>query len=78
MNPFDWHFMRGTPYLMRMETGLRKPKSPRLGVDLSGTVEAVGKNVTTFKPGDEVFGGKTWRLRRIHHWRARRHRPKTG
>ena len=58
VNPFDWHFMRGTPYLMRMETGLRKPKSPRLGVDFAGTVEAVGKNVTNFKAGDEVFGGK--------------------
>ena len=58
VNPFDWHFMRGTPYLMRMESGLRKPKSTRLGVDFSGTVEAVGKNVKNFKPGDEVFGGK--------------------
>ena len=58
VNPFDWHFLRGTPYLMRMESGLRKPKSPRLGVDFAGTVEAVGKNVTNFKPGDEVFGGR--------------------
>jgi NADPH:quinone reductase-like Zn-dependent oxidoreductase len=58
VNPFDWHFMRGTPYLMRMESGLRKPKSPRIGVDFAGTVEKVGKNVTNFKPGDEVFGGK--------------------
>lgn len=58
VNPFDWHFMRGTPYLMRLESGLRKPKSMRLGVDFAGTVEAVGKNVTNFKAGDEVFGGK--------------------
>jgi len=57
INPLDWHFMEGTPYIMRvMGTGLRKPKTPRLGVDLSGQVEAVGKNVTQFKPGDEVFG----------------------
>ena len=58
VNPFDWHFMRGEPYIMRLGNGLRKPASTRLGVDFSGTVEAVGKNVTQFKPGDEVFGGK--------------------
>jgi NADPH:quinone reductase-like Zn-dependent oxidoreductase len=57
LNPLDWHYMEGTPYIMRaMGVGLRKPKSPRLGVDLAGEVEAVGKNVTEFKPGDEVFG----------------------
>jgi NADPH:quinone reductase-like Zn-dependent oxidoreductase len=60
VNPLDWHFMEGTPYVMRaMGVGLRKPKDPRLGVDYAGQVEAVGKNVTQFKPGDEVFGGKT-------------------
>ncbi len=60
INPLDWHFIEGKPYFMRMiGIGLRKPKDPRLGVDLSGVVEAVGKNVTQFKPGDEVFGGKT-------------------
>jgi NADPH:quinone reductase-like Zn-dependent oxidoreductase len=58
VNPFDWHFMQGTPYIMRLQSGLRKPKETRLGVDYAGTVEAVGKNVTEFKPGDEVFGGK--------------------
>jgi NADPH:quinone reductase-like Zn-dependent oxidoreductase len=59
VNPYDWHFIRGTPYVMRaMMVGLRKPKDPRLGVDYAGTVEAVGKNVTQFKPGDEVFGGR--------------------
>jgi NADPH:quinone reductase-like Zn-dependent oxidoreductase len=59
VNPLDWHFVEGTPYLMRaMGVGLRKPKDTRLGVDFAGTVEAVGKNVTKFKPGDEVFGGR--------------------
>jgi NADPH:quinone reductase-like Zn-dependent oxidoreductase len=56
VNPLDWHFMRGTPYLVRIMTGLRKPKIPRLGVDVAGKVEAVGRKVTKFKPGDEVFG----------------------
>jgi NADPH:quinone reductase-like Zn-dependent oxidoreductase len=59
VNPYDWHFMRGEPYVMRIGSGLRKPKSTRLGVDFAGTVEAVGKNITQFKPGDEVFGGRT-------------------
>src|SRR5438128_6570595 len=59
VNPYDWHFIEGTPYLMRaMGVGLRKPKDTRVGVDFAGTVEAIGKNVTQFKPGDEVFGGK--------------------
>jgi NADPH:quinone reductase-like Zn-dependent oxidoreductase len=59
VNPYDWHFIEGTPYIMRaMGVGLRKPKSTQLGVDFAGTVEAVGKNVTQFKPGDDVFGGK--------------------
>src|SRR5213595_634750 len=59
VNPYDWHFVEGTPYVMRaMGVGIRKPKDTRLGVDFAGTVEAVGKNVTQFKPGDEVFGGR--------------------
>src|SRR5436853_6052227 len=59
VNPLDWHFIEGTPKIMRaLGVGLRKPKDPRLGVDFAGTVEAVGKNVTQFKPGDEVFGGR--------------------
>ena len=60
INPYDWHFIEGTPYVMRaMGVGLRKPKDTRLGTDFSGTVETVGKNVTQYKPGDEVFGGST-------------------
>ena len=59
VNPYDWHFVEGTPKIMRaMGVGLRKPKDIQLGVDFAGTVEAVGKNVTQFKPGDEVFGGR--------------------
>jgi NADPH:quinone reductase-like Zn-dependent oxidoreductase len=59
VNPYDWHFIEGTPKVMRaMGVGLRKPKETRLGVDFAGTVEAVGKSVTKFKPGDEVFGGR--------------------
>jgi NADPH:quinone reductase-like Zn-dependent oxidoreductase len=59
VNPLDWHFVRGTPYFARVEMGLRKPKAIRLGVDFAGTVQSVGRNVTEFKPGDEVFGGRT-------------------
>lgn len=57
VNPLDWHFMRGKPYIVRMESGFGRPQDPRLGVDFAGTVEAVGASVTRFKPGDAVFGG---------------------
>ncbi len=57
VNPLDWHFVRGTPYLLRLMSGTGAPDDPRLGVDFAGTVEAVGDSVTRFKPGDEVFGG---------------------
>ena len=56
LNPLDWHGMRGSPYIMRLAGGLRNPKDARLGFDVAGEIEAVGKNVTQFKPGDEVFG----------------------
>ncbi len=59
VNPLDWHYMRGSPYIMRLMTGLGAPDRTSLGVDFAGTVEAVGRNVTTFKPGDEVFGGSS-------------------
>jgi NADPH:quinone reductase-like Zn-dependent oxidoreductase len=48
--------MRGEPYIVRAMSGLRKPKITQLGVDVAGQVEAVGRSVTQFKPGDEVFG----------------------
>jgi NADPH:quinone reductase-like Zn-dependent oxidoreductase len=58
VNPLDWHYLEGTPYMVRLDAGLGAPTNPRLGVDFSGTVEAVGNKVTRFKAGDEVFGGK--------------------
>jgi NADPH:quinone reductase-like Zn-dependent oxidoreductase len=51
-----WHLMAGQPYLLRLALGLRKPRNPVPGLDLSGTVVAVGSAVTRFSPGNEVFG----------------------
>ena len=62
VNPLDLHYLTGKPYLMRLSSGLGAPKEPRLGVDYAGTVEEVGRNVTRFKPGDQVFGGRTGAL----------------
>ena len=56
VNPYDWHFMRGSPYIMRLMSGLGAPNDTSFGVDFAGTVEAVGRNARRFKPGDEVFG----------------------
>lgn len=56
VNAGDWHLLRGQPLLMRLGTGLRKPKYPILGADVAGKVVAVGPNVTRFQAGDEVFG----------------------
>ena len=56
VNPYDWHFMRGLPYPLRLQIGLGKPKDMRLGVDVAGQVESVGTSVRRFKTGDEVFG----------------------
>lgn len=55
-NPLDWHLMRADPLFVRLGSGLRRPKDPRLGADVAGRVAAVGQNVTQFQPGDEVFG----------------------
>ncbi|MBV8551550.1 MAG: NAD(P)-dependent alcohol dehydrogenase [Acidobacteriaceae bacterium] len=56
INPLDWKLMKGGPFLIRILLGLGKPKIRRPGVDVAGEVEAIGRNVRQFKPGDEVFG----------------------
>ena len=57
VHPDVWHAMRGVPYVLRiMGSGLRRPKNPVPGTDLAGLVESVGRNVTRFHPGDEIFG----------------------
>lgn len=56
VNAADWHYLRGAPWLFRLACGLFKPKNIFLGADVAGRVEAVGKDVTRFQPGDEVFG----------------------
>jgi len=62
VNAYDWHMMRGLPFLVRMSEGLRTPKQTAMGVDVAGQVESVGKKVTQFRPGDEVFGARTGSL----------------
>ncbi|MFV1962939.1 MAG: NAD(P)-dependent alcohol dehydrogenase [Acidimicrobiia bacterium] len=56
VNALEWHMMTGVPFLVHLEAGFSKPKRPTLGADVAGRVEAVGKNVTRFQPGDDVFG----------------------
>ena len=57
VNPLDWRYLRGEPYVIRFTSGFGTPNDPRSGVDFAGVVESVGDKVTEFKPGDEVFGG---------------------
>lgn len=56
LNPLDWHMMRGTPWFLRLFTGVRIPKNIRMGVDVAGTVVGLGTGETEFRLGDEVFG----------------------
>ena len=56
VNAADWRFLRADPFLVRLDSGLLKPKNKILGMDVAGRVEAVGRNVKQFQPGDEVFG----------------------
>jgi len=56
VTPYDWHFLTGTPYMARIMAGLFKPKNNILGFDMAGRIEAIGKNIKRFQPGDEVFG----------------------
>ena len=78
LNRADWYAMAGRPLLGRPMMGLRRPKSNRLGTDYAGVIEAVGKNVTGFRPGDEVFGGRDGALAEyvcVRHDRAIVHKP---
>ncbi len=58
VNPADWYSTSGIPYVARPAVGLRGPRQQALGIDFAGTVETVGKAVTEFRSGDEVFGGR--------------------
>lgn len=78
VNPLDWHHLTGTPYVMRLGAGIGAPSEPRVGVDFAGTVEAVGRDVRRFRPGDAVFGGRTGALAEyvvVREDRAIAHKP---
>ncbi|MGI9204074.1 MAG: NAD(P)-dependent alcohol dehydrogenase, partial [Woeseiaceae bacterium] len=59
VNPLDYHYMRGSPYLMRLSSGIGRPSDHRMGVDFAGVVTEVGSDVTKFAVGDAVFGGRS-------------------
>jgi NADPH:quinone reductase-like Zn-dependent oxidoreductase len=58
VNPLDYHYMRGSPYLLRLARGIGRPKEQRMGIDFSGMVAEIGNEVTKFAVGDAVFGGR--------------------
>lgn len=62
VNPYDWHHFTGTPYFLRSQAGLFRPRDPGLGLDYAGVVESAGPDVTGFAPGDEVFGTRSGSL----------------
>jgi NADPH:quinone reductase-like Zn-dependent oxidoreductase len=80
VNPYDWHFMRGEPRVMRLGFGLRAPRNPRLGIDVAGVVAEVGADVTGLAVGDEVFGrgeqGSLAELTAVPAWRLV-HKPES-
>lgn len=76
LNPYDWHILRGIPYLVRLMEGARTPKEKVLGADAAGVVEAVGDEVTEFRPGDEVFGTRYGSLAEYFYGRERNFVPK--
>lgn len=79
VNPLDWHEMRGTPYLVRLARGLPRPKSPAIGSDLAGTVDAVGPGISRFAVGDEVlgYGNGAWAEYTVVGEKGLAHRPAT-
>src|SRR5262249_58109356 len=62
LNPLDLYYLRGSPYIARIQVGLTRPRAKGLGLDMAGTIEAVGGNVTRLQPGDEGFGGSSQTL----------------
>ena len=80
VNPLDYHYMRGSPYLMRLAAGIGRPSDQRMGVDFAGIVADVGSDVTRFAVGDAVFGGRSGAFAEyllIPEDRAIAHRPES-
>lgn len=76
VNAYDWHVLRGRPHLVRLGDGLRRPSQSILGIDVAGVVEAVGRDVTALRPGDEVFGTRAGSFAELVAGRERNFAPK--